>query len=123
MASRRALALPGPIRLTTVRNRLANRSAVAIDAAVRSQAAVAILLVEYEEDTHALLIKRAEREGDPWSGQMAFPGGRREPHELDCIPPRPERLSRRSASTSSVTPSRSAASTTSGPRATGPSIC
>ena len=25
-----------------------------------------------------LLIERAEREGDPWSGQIAFPGGRRE---------------------------------------------
>jgi len=23
-----------------------------------------------------LMIKRAEREGDPWSGQVAFPGGR-----------------------------------------------
>lgn len=25
-----------------------------------------------------LFIERAQREGDPWSGQMAFPGGRRE---------------------------------------------
>src|SRR5437867_492237 len=25
-----------------------------------------------------LLIERAEREGDPWSGQIAFPGGRRQ---------------------------------------------
>lgn len=28
--------------------------------------------------TEILFIRRAEREGDPWSGQMAFPGGRRE---------------------------------------------
>jgi 8-oxo-dGTP pyrophosphatase MutT (NUDIX family) len=75
--------LPGPIRLATVRERLALRPALAIDVTTRSQAAVAILLAECEGDTHALLIKRADREGDPWSGQMAFPGGRREPHELD----------------------------------------
>ena len=29
-----------------------------------------------------LLIKRAEYEGDPWSGQVALPGGRREPDDL-----------------------------------------
>ena len=28
-----------------------------------------------------LLIKRADQEGDPWSGQMALPGGHREPSE------------------------------------------
>lgn len=28
------------------------------------------------DDASLLLIKRAEREGDPWSGHMAFPGGR-----------------------------------------------
>ncbi|MEL6344668.1 MAG: CoA pyrophosphatase [Myxococcota bacterium] len=30
-----------------------------------------------------LMIRRAEREGDPWSGHMAFPGGRREPVDPD----------------------------------------
>jgi len=25
-----------------------------------------------------LMIKRADREGDPWSGHMAFPGGRKD---------------------------------------------
>ncbi|MEX0892708.1 MAG: CoA pyrophosphatase [Gemmatimonadota bacterium] len=30
-----------------------------------------------------LLIKRAEQEGDPWSGHMALPGGRREPGDAD----------------------------------------
>lgn len=28
-----------------------------------------------------LLIQRAERTGDPWSGQIALPGGRRSPHD------------------------------------------
>lgn len=36
---------------------------------------MAILLRETQE-TELLLIKRADREGDPWSGHMGFPGGR-----------------------------------------------
>jgi len=32
-----------------------------------------------------LLIKRAEAEGDPWSGQMALPGGRRDPSDSSLL--------------------------------------
>ena len=32
-----------------------------------------------------LLIRRAERTGDPWSGHMALPGGRREPGDSDLL--------------------------------------
>jgi 8-oxo-dGTP pyrophosphatase MutT (NUDIX family) len=32
-----------------------------------------------------LLIRRAERAGDPWSGHMALPGGRQEPTEPDLF--------------------------------------
>lgn len=32
-----------------------------------------------------LLIRRAERTGDPWSGHMALPGGRREPRDPDLL--------------------------------------
>ena len=32
-----------------------------------------------------LLIRRAERLGDPWSGHMALPGGRREPGDPDLL--------------------------------------
>ncbi len=35
------------------------------------------------EDAEILFIRRAEREGDPWSGDMAFPGGRAEPEDAD----------------------------------------
>ena len=41
------------------------------------QAAVA-LIVRAGEHLEVLLIKRAKREGDPWSGHMALPGGRRD---------------------------------------------
>ena len=43
-----------------------------------NRAAVAIILRQSAGGTDILMIKRSEREGDPWSGQMAFPGGRME---------------------------------------------
>lgn len=70
-------------RLSEVRDRLRRRQPVVIEAPPRNQAAVAIVLAEMEDDVHALLIQRSERQGDPWSGHMAFPGGHREPHEAD----------------------------------------
>ena len=42
-------------------------------------AAVAVVVRVYQGSPHVLLLKRAEREGDPWSGQIALPGGRFEP--------------------------------------------
>lgn len=39
------------------------------------RSAVAIILREKSGGLETLMIKRAEREGDPWSGHMAFPGG------------------------------------------------
>ncbi len=46
-------------------------------------AAVAVLLHDGAEGIEALFIHRAERVGDTWSGQIAFPGGRREPSDAD----------------------------------------
>nr|WP_241521288.1 CoA pyrophosphatase [Kineobactrum sediminis] len=43
------------------------------------RSAVAIILQVQDGELHILMIKRAEREGDPWSGHMAFPGGRMDP--------------------------------------------
>jgi 8-oxo-dGTP pyrophosphatase MutT (NUDIX family) len=42
-------------------------------------AAVAAVLREGPEGSEVLFIQRAERAGDPWSGHIAFPGGKREP--------------------------------------------
>lgn len=39
------------------------------------RSAVAIIIRESTDGLETLMIKRAEREGDPWSGHMAFPGG------------------------------------------------
>jgi len=43
------------------------------------RAAVAVCLRERRGAAELLFIERAERDGDPWSGHMAFPGGRVEP--------------------------------------------
>ena len=42
------------------------------------EAAVALVLRvhEQDDDLELLLIRRAHREGDPWSGQIGLPGGR-----------------------------------------------
>lgn len=48
-------------------------------------AAVTLLLIEGAAGLEALLIKRAVRAGDPWSGQIALPGGRREPADRDLL--------------------------------------
>jgi len=40
------------------------------------RSAVAMILQVRTGELHILMIKRADREGDPWSGHMAFPGGR-----------------------------------------------
>lgn len=41
-------------------------------------AAVSIVLRNSSDRTEFLLIQRAKHENDPWSGQMAFPGGKHE---------------------------------------------
>ena len=50
------------------------------------EAAVAIVLAPGADgELELLFIKRAEEEGDPWSGQMALPGGRREDGDDDLL--------------------------------------
>ena len=49
----------------------------------RRQAAVATVIREGVTGAEVLLIQRAEHPNDPWSGHMAFPGGRREPADAD----------------------------------------
>jgi 8-oxo-dGTP pyrophosphatase MutT (NUDIX family) len=48
-----------------------------------ARAAVAAVLREGPGGAEVLLIRRAEREGDPWSGHMAFPGGRSSEQDRD----------------------------------------
>jgi 8-oxo-dGTP pyrophosphatase MutT (NUDIX family) len=48
------------------------------------QAAVSLILRNGRE-LEVLLIRRAESEGDPWSGQMALPGGRWDPGDENLL--------------------------------------
>src|SRR5437764_14849814 len=48
------------------------------------EAAVAILQTREEEES-ILLMRRAEREGDSWSGHWSFPGGRRDHEDPDLL--------------------------------------
>jgi 8-oxo-dGTP pyrophosphatase MutT (NUDIX family) len=43
--------------------------------APKESAAVAVIFHSSGDEEEVLLIRRAERVGDPWSGQVAFPGG------------------------------------------------
>lgn len=66
-----------------VRAALALRPAERVADAVRSRAAVAVILRDGTDGLEALFIRRAEHPRDPWSGQVAFPGGRSEPRDPD----------------------------------------
>lgn len=48
-------------------------------------AAVALVLSQVPEGLAALFIERATRADDPWSGQIALPGGRRDPQDADLL--------------------------------------
>jgi 8-oxo-dGTP pyrophosphatase MutT (NUDIX family) len=47
-----------------------------------ANAAVALLLKPKRNDFDLLLVKRVENPSDPWSGQMALPGGKREAKDM-----------------------------------------
>lgn len=47
--------------------------------------AAVLLTLRTTNPLELLLIERAEKEGDPWSGHMALPGGRREPGDQDLL--------------------------------------
>ncbi len=49
------------------------------DAAGKAWAAIAVVLAENTGSPSVLLIRRATRAGDPWSGQIACPGGQVQP--------------------------------------------
>ncbi len=48
-------------------------------------AAVAVMLHDGDDGLEVLFIHRAVRVGDTWSGQIAFPGGRRDPGDRDLL--------------------------------------
>ncbi|MBA3657015.1 MAG: CoA pyrophosphatase [Gemmatimonadaceae bacterium] len=68
-----------------IRERLATHVPVVDRTSEARAAAVAIVLRPRGADVDVLFIKRADYELDPWSGQVAFPGGRHEPADKDLL--------------------------------------
>lgn len=50
-----------------------------------TDAAVALLLKPGDRDLEILLAERSKSRVDPWSGQMAFPGGKRDPTDKSML--------------------------------------
>lgn len=69
--------------LDLLRDRLGGRRTV--DAEVRDRVAAVAAVLRLDTDPAVLLMKRAERDGDPWSGHVSFPGGRRDPGDHDLL--------------------------------------
>jgi 8-oxo-dGTP pyrophosphatase MutT (NUDIX family) len=75
-----------PLDLAQIRARVeAHRAALATGIGEgHLQASVALVFFQPSGGAPELLfIERARKEGDPWSGQMAFPGGRRDVRDAD----------------------------------------
>src|SRR5215813_1876649 len=71
--------------LEAIRARLASYRPTIIAEPKVARASVALVLSTGGEGVELLLIQRATRDNDPWSGHMAFPGGRRDPGDADVI--------------------------------------
>lgn len=62
---------------------LAGRRPTRVEDPALARAAVALVIAP--DPDAILLIRRAERPGDPWSGQMGLPGGRSSPGDTDLV--------------------------------------
>lgn len=73
------------MRVQDIGARLAAYRPTLIDEQKVARASVALVLAERDDDVDLLLIQRATRDNDPWSGHMALPGGRRDPDDQDVL--------------------------------------
>ena len=79
--------MSGPIDLGRVRSALAQAPSRELEQPRR--AAVALVLAPSSASSGStvsvLLLRRSERESDPWSGHMALPGGHAQPEDADLL--------------------------------------
>ena len=64
-----------------IAQRVSRYQPILVDGEDRVRAAVAVVLRGQDDQAEVLFIERASRTGDPWSGHMAFPGGRLDPSD------------------------------------------
>jgi 8-oxo-dGTP pyrophosphatase MutT (NUDIX family) len=63
------------LKIEQIRETLLSHQPQPVASGAKRQAAVAMLLVDSAAGPEVLFIRRAEYDGDPWSGDVAFPGG------------------------------------------------
>jgi 8-oxo-dGTP pyrophosphatase MutT (NUDIX family) len=78
----RLAAHPAIVRLLSSLSEHPGRQ-VEVGSEVRRAAILLTLRMRDDGEPEVLMIKRADAEGDPWSGHIALPGGRMEPGDLD----------------------------------------
>ncbi len=74
-----------PTSISTISERLQFNLPIIQTNPSGNEAATCMLVKERNADTEILFIERARCENDPWSGQMALPGGRREPEDRTVL--------------------------------------
>lgn len=73
-------------RIARLEGFLKSRAPAEVEDAAARRAAVAILIrIGVTGEPELFFIQRAEYEGDPWSGHIAFPGGRAEPGDESLV--------------------------------------
>ncbi len=70
---------------TSLRARMKGHKPWLVPASDRTRYAAVAAVLRYGTEPEILLIRRTETPGDPWSGQMAFPGGRQEAGDPDLV--------------------------------------
>ena len=71
------------MNVAVVRERLRNHRPAVAAGTGYARAAVALVLRDGDHGAEFVVIHRAHRRGDPWSGHMALPGGRQDPADRD----------------------------------------
>ena len=77
--------IPSPLELEQIRRAVRGAPVQHAPRESRLAAVAAVVRQQAPGDAQVLFIRRAEHEGDPWSGHMAFPGGRQDPDDADAL--------------------------------------
>jgi 8-oxo-dGTP pyrophosphatase MutT (NUDIX family) len=77
--------MPIALTLPEIRERMAAHRPEPYAGTAPRHAAVATILRQGATQPEVLLIRRAVRQGDPWSGHIAFPGGHRDSTDTDLL--------------------------------------
>lgn len=72
------------ISLSTIKEYVQAHNPAVLELSNNKHAAVVLMLRRHNHEVEVLFIERATHPGDPWSGQMAFPGGMVETFDVDA---------------------------------------